>query len=426
MRILLNTQLIPFPPDAGPRVKTWNMLRYLAQQGHEVHLASYMRAEEEPDTGAVRDICVSVSTVPIQRSLSADLVAWLRSHGHGRPFLVERDDLQAMRGLVRRIVVDKEIEVVHADQLSMAQFGLQARRALKGTIARPWLIFDAHNAVWRVLERFKDKSSALMRPVLDLEARRIKRYEGQIVRAFDRTLAVSEIDRSALIEASISGANGRGMDNGDHPIGLRISVIPIGVDTEQLQPAPRPSNSHSVLTLGTLHYPPNADGIRWFSSEVFPLVQAQAPEATLTIVGKNPPSDIQSLAANSDGAINVTGYSPDLTPYLEAAAVMVVPVRAGGGMRVRILEGFARGMPMVTTTLGLEGIEAAPNQDILVADTPTQFALQVVRLLENEQLRESLSRSGRRLAERKYDWKRALTPLGELYSRSVMETYAAV
>ena len=223
MRILFLTQILPYPPDAGPRVKTWNVLRYLAQQGHEVHLVSFVRAEEMAHVSQVREVCESVCTVPIRRSRPTDLIAWLRSHASGRPFLVERDGLPAMRDLVRRLVVEKEIEAIHADQLTMAQFALEAKRSLEGTNSYPSMIFDAHNAVWRIVERFKEKSPSLMKPILDLETRRIKRYEGQIVRAFDRTLAVSEIDRSALMEASISGANGRGMTNGDHPIGRRIS-----------------------------------------------------------------------------------------------------------------------------------------------------------------------------------------------------------
>jgi glycosyltransferase involved in cell wall biosynthesis len=121
------------------------------------------------------------------------------------------------------------------------------------------------------------------------------------------------------------------------------------------------------MTMGTLHYPPNADGIRWFAKDVFPLVRQQVPQVTLTIVGKNPPPDFLHLQEQYPGVITVTGYVPDLTPFMEKAAIMVVAVRAGGGMRVRILEAFARGLPVVTTTVGLEGIEARPGEDVLVA-----------------------------------------------------------
>ena len=168
------------------------------------------------------------------------------------------------------------------------------------------------------------------------------------------------------------------------------------------------------MALGTLHYPPNADGIRWFIQEVYPIVREQVPAATLTIVGKNPPKDFLELAAREPQSIQVTGYAPDLDPYLEAAALMVVPVRAGGGMRVRILETFSRGLPMVTTTVGLEGIDAVPGEDILVEDNPVDFADAVVRLLQDPSLQTRLAENGRRLAETRYDWQNVLKEMDEI------------
>jgi glycosyltransferase involved in cell wall biosynthesis len=169
------------------------------------------------------------------------------------------------------------------------------------------------------------------------------------------------------------------------------------------------------MTMGTLHYPPNADGIRWFTQEVFPLVRDHIPKATLTIVGKNPPADFLQLQEQFPGVISVTGYVPDLTPYMEKAAIMVVPVRAGGGMRVRILEAFARGLPVVTTTIGLEGIDARPGEEVLVADTPADFADTVTRLLKDKVLQDNLAAKGRQLAKRCYDWHVILGKMDEIY-----------
>jgi glycosyltransferase involved in cell wall biosynthesis len=167
--------------------------------------------------------------------------------------------------------------------------------------------------------------------------------------------------------------------------------------------------------MGTLHYPPNADGIRWFVREVFPLIRKHVPEVTLTIVGKNPPQDLFQLAAKESPRINITGYVTDLKPYMEAAALMVVPVRAGSGMRVRILEAFARAMPVVTTTVGLEGIEASIGEDVLVQDTSAGFASAIVQLLEDESLQAQLATNGRRIAQDRYDWKTGLKGLDDIY-----------
>jgi glycosyltransferase involved in cell wall biosynthesis len=420
LHILFLTQIIPYPPDAGPKVKTWHVLRYLVERGHRVILASFVRPEEVAHVETLRQLCHAVHTVRIHRSRPADLFYWLRSHLTGRPFLIERDDLAAMHNLVQRILSTEAIEAIHADQLTMTQFALRARQEQailgrnggNGSDHRGLsLIFDAHNAVWTIVERMRQNSARFLQPILGLEARRIKRYEGRIVREFDHTLAVTEIDHSALLQAAASKSDGFG------PALPDIPVIPIAVNTGALQSICRVSGSVNIVTLGTLHYPPNADGIRWFMQEVFPLVREQIPEATLTVVGKNPPKDFLERASQEPRSIRVTGYVPDLTPYLEQAAIMVVPVRAGGGMRVRILEAFARAIPVITTTVGLEGIDARPGEDVLVADTPACFAAAVVRLLQDESLQSRLATNGRHLAEQRYDWKVVLKAMDTVYNQ---------
>lgn len=409
MNVLFLTQIIPYPPDAGPRVKTWHVLRYLAGRGHRVILASFVRPEEERHVPALREVCAEVHTVPIRRSRIKDVGYWLRSHLSGRPFLIERDDLDGMRRLVARVVQENRIDVIHSDQLGMAQFALPYRRKTAGEQG-PVLVFDAHNAVWTIVERMRENARWFLKPPAALEAGRVKRYEGHILREFDHILAVTEPDRQALLQAV---AASRGGSEGQ--VEAKITVVPIAVDTRELRPADRPVGQPHIVTLGTLHYPPNADGIRWFLNEVFPDVRRQVPGAKLTIIGKSPPADFLAAAERDPQAVRVTGYVPDLDPYMDEAAIMVVPVRAGGGMRVRILEAFARAMPVVTTTVGLEGIDAQPGRDVLVADTPAGFAAEVVRLLQSAELQASLAINGRRLAETCYDWQAVLGKMDEIY-----------
>ena len=406
MRILFLTQIIPYPPDAGPKVKTWHVLRYLAGLGHEVVLASFVRPEEEQHVAALRAVCKAVHTVPIRRSRLVDGVAWLHSHLSGRPFLVERDDLPGMRRLVSRLMAEAPFDIIHADQLTMAQFALPPQ---PGQAGWPVTVFDAHNAVYTIVERLRQTAPWVLRPVAALEAARTKRYEGSLVEQFDHTLAVTDPDRAALL-AAVSAAGLR-----PEALAGKISVVPIAIDCQALQPIVRQPGSTNLFTLGTLHYPPNADGIRWFMNEVFPLVRHQVPSVTLTIAGKNPPADFLQAAAQDPRGIRVTGYVPDLAPLLEEAAMVVVPVRAGGGMRVRILEAFARAMPVVTTTVGLEGIDARLDDEVLVADTPQTFASAVVRLLTDARLQETLASRGRRLAETRYDWQAVLGAMGNIY-----------
>ena len=403
MRILFLTQIIPYPPDAGPRVKTWHVLRYLVSQGHEVILASFVRPDEEPHVATLQKICTAVYTVPIRRSRVADVFYLLRSNVSGRPFLIERDDLKGMRQLVQRLTTKEKIDLIHADQLTMTQFAFVVPLA-----QRPFTLFDAHNATWTISQRMVQNMPSLLAPILRLETNRIKRYEAMLVEQFSHTMVVIKPDKEALI----AGVK----EEQKATLRERISVIPIAVDTHELQPTQRDPNSINIMTLGSLNYPPNADGIRWFLNEVFPLVQAQMPTATLTIIGRKPPADFIRAAEAQPDNIQVTGYVPDLTPYMEAAALMVVPVRAGSGMRVRLLEAFARAMPAVTTTIGLEGIEATHNQEILIADTPTDFAQATLNLLQDKTLQQKLAENGRLLAETTYDWQIVLQKMNAVYS----------
>jgi len=174
--------------------------------------------------------------------------------------------------------------------------------------------------------------------------------------------------------------------------------------------------SDSILTASTLFYPPNADGVRWFLREVFPLVRRAVPGVSLTIAGARPPRDIAQAAAIQPDAVAVTGYVPDLVPLLETASVVVVPVRAASGMRVRILESLARGVPVVTTTTGVEGIDAVNGRHLLVADEPEDFARAVVRVMREPGLGAALAREGRRLVVEKYDWQAALPALEAVYA----------
>jgi polysaccharide biosynthesis protein PslH len=400
---------MPFPPDAGPKVKTWYVLQALRRQGHSIFFVSFVRPEEVEYIPALQKICKEVHVVPIRRSRIADVTFMIRSYLRNRPFLVERDDLSAMHEVVNKLVNRQDFDFIHADQLTMVQFAL--RGASVSPNKKPKVIFDAHNAVWSIVERMKENVPWYLKPVLDVEARRVKRYEGELFRTVDHILAVTDVDRASLEEAQKLAK----VTKKDRV--SPITIIPIAVDTQQLQPIQRKPDSRNIVTLGTLHYPPNADGIRWFLGEVFPLIRSKLSGVTLTIIGKNPPKDFLKLAEDKNNGIVVTGFVPELNPYFAESGLTVIPVRAGGGMRVRILEAFARAMPVVTTTVGLEGIQAQPGKDVLVADSPDDFADAVIRLLNNEALQDQLSTNGRRLVETKYDWQVTLKDLEKVYQQ---------
>jgi len=365
----------------------------------------------------LRQVCAQVHTVPIRRSRMQDVLYMVRSQFSRRPFLIERDDLSEMRSLVESLLHSNRFDYALADQLTMTQFLIPKHnnsKAPAGVARRPQRIFDAHNAVWTIVERMRQATPWYMRPVLRLEAKRVKRYEAKLVLDFEHTFAVTSIDKKDLIDAVIEVAPDCEQDSAN-----KVTVIPIAVDTARLTPVQRQAGSTNILTLGTLHYPPNADGIRWFATEVFPRITRQVPGATLTILGKNPPPDFLKLAEDNPGKITVTGYVPELTPYMQQAALMVIPVRAGSGMRVRILEALALAMPIVTTTVGLEGIDARNGEEVLVSDTPDDFAAAVIRLMGDADLQTRLAQNGRRLAEGTYDWRVVLKKLDQVIKPTI-------
>ncbi len=414
MKILLLTQIVPYPPDSGPKVKTFHVLRYLAEKGHRLTLASFVRKHEEQYLQDLKPYCGEIYPVPIRRSRRADLAAFARSLRSGLPFLVTRDAQLEMRRLVGRLT-QQPFDIIHADQLTMAQFALQSSGSSRANShSYPSSVFDAHNAVYEIVQRAGMTAPLVLRPFMALEAGRIKQYEGRLIQEFDHTLAVSEVDRRALLEAAEPVKSYERKKTSP-----RISVIPIAVDSEHLRPISRVEQSQDILSISTLFYPPNADGLRWFVNQVFPLVRNQVPGARLTIVGSRPPRDILELGRRNADCVQVSGYVPDLQPYLERAALIIVPVRAASGMRVRILEALARGIPVVTTKTGVEGIDAVNREHLLVADEPLEFARAVVTLLKNPTLGEQMARNGRCLVEEKYDWQRVLPKLEEVYESLV-------
>jgi polysaccharide biosynthesis protein PslH len=368
-------------------------LRYLAQH-HHVHLVSFVRSPfEEQSARSLSEFCSGVTTVPLHRSRLADMGYLLRSLVNGQPFLIERDGSRAMRKAIEQLVARENFDVVHADQLSMGQFAID--------LPVPIRVLDEHNAVWTIVRRAAAyESSFTRRLVAEIEWRKLRSYEGRVVREVDHVTVVSDADRQALEMAA--GAP------------IRATIVPITVDIEALRFAPATSAAPRILSVATMFYPPNAEGVSWFAREVFPIVRAAVPAAEFTIVGSRPPKNVLALADSVEG-ISVTGYVEDLDPLVQESTLLVVPVHSGSGMRVKILEALARGLPIVSTSVGAEGIDVVAGEHLLVADEPADFASAVIHLLRDSASAGRLARRGRELVEQRYDWRTGLSALESVY-----------
>src|SRR5438270_13043156 len=249
MRILMLTQVVPAPPDAGPKIKTHYVLRTLASK-HTVELISFARSPEEH--AAAQDLlnwCERVTTVPLRRRRLLEPYYVARAWPTGIPFLVARDSRAAMATVVRDRLGHGDIDVLHADQFSMGQY------LRLGRVGSTRTIFDAHNAVWELVrELTRRQPTPLHRLATEIEWRLLRRYERRLRRTSDLTLAVSARDLDAL-------------DGGALPA-RPASVIPIGVEVEQTPFAPPAADANRLVSVATMHYPPNIEAIRWFRDAI--------------------------------------------------------------------------------------------------------------------------------------------------------------
>jgi glycosyltransferase involved in cell wall biosynthesis len=392
LKLLFLCQVLPYPLDAGPKTRAYYVLRQLAST-HEVTLACFSRPDDpEGAVDHLRAFCRAIHTVPLRRPRWRELLALGQAFRRRLPFSICRDGRAQMAALVAAVSARQAFSSVHIDQLSMAQYGLVApveRRVL-----------DAHNATWHLLRRLAEgESRRWLRPLLQREWQIMRRYEAAVCRRVDAVVAVSAEDRSRLIAAGAADS---------------IDVVPIclepGPDPEPAREVARQA-APQVAFIGGMHWPPNAAGIRWFVREVWPRVVAARPDARLAVIGRDPPSELRAMPL-----VTVHGYVENPEQILARSIALVVPLLAGGGMRVKILEAWARGLPVVTTTIGREGLAGRAGHELLVADAPALFAAAVIELLDRPERRAALTRSARRLLVDRYDWRREYGRFSRLHA----------
>ncbi len=330
------------------------------------------------------------------RSRGRDAFHLLRSLATDQPFLIARDDVSAMHEKAAELVRQRPFEAIHADQLWMASYALAAAEA---AAARPRLILDQHNAMFLVPQRLAESNSGLRHLFLSRESSKLRHYESETCKKFDDIVWVTSEDQAAV-----------GLRSDGRDVRWHEHVIPICVDPTSQSIIARGPAPFRITFLGGLHWPPNASGINWFAQEIWPSVRAQCPDAVLTIIGKSPPPELSEVEG-----CEVTGYVADPSAYLVETAAFVVPLWAGGGMRVKVLDAWNWGLPVVATTIGAEGIRYTPGQDLLIADDPAEFAAAVIRVWRDRSLADSLVEAGRLVVEQNYDWRTVYCRWDDIY-----------
>lgn len=395
--VLMVTYGVPYPPDGGSRIRNLNTIRCLARQHSVIVLALAWDADEARHLPALRQHCEHVDMVLNHRSRAASMAALVAGRLAGRPLGTHPYYFPAMAAKVRDLAERRRVDLAVFDQIYVAPYVDALPRG--GRCQTVLSLHDVASSQYRSMIPIASGVVGKGRQLL--RSRAMARMERRYLRRFDHCVVVS--------------AREAGLVRARHPT-LPISVIDNGVDASLLRPLAEPSRGHGVLFVGDMQYGPNADAVRHFAGAIFPKVRTAVPDATFYVVGHRPP------LAPSEHAV-VTGRIPDSTPYYEAARVAVAPLRAGGGTRLKILEAMARGRPVVSTSIGCQGLDVRDREHLLIADTPSAFAGAVVELLTSAELRTRISRNARRLVEARYDWSivnRRLTALyGELVRASL-------
>ena len=292
-------------------------------------------------------------------------------------------------------------DLLSRERFDVVQFEFAQMAGYRTSSARnrPVLVLDEHNIEFDVVRRTADADvGALRRAYSAVNWRKLRREERAAWRRFDGCVLTSARDREML--------------SADQP-GVRTCVVPNGVDVEEFVPAQGPAPAEgTILFFGAINYHPNTDGLLFFLREVWPILKAKRPGVRFRVVGPDPPPII---AGWPDPAVEVTGFVDDVRVAIGAASVVVVPLRIGGGTRLKVVEAMALGKALVSTTLGAEGIDVNHERDILIADTPANFASQVLRVLEDRGLAQRLGVEARRLAVQRYSWRAASERLLEFY-----------
>jgi polysaccharide biosynthesis protein PslH len=384
------TPELPYEPGGGGgRGREYFLCRRLVELGHEVLNISPALPSEASRSQALRDVGVENWIAQRPASHAREVVAALTAEPSVL-FTAARAPVRALemrifwihlRRLAERAVREWRPDVVVVGHDMAASWAVWLPEPVPA-------VLTLHNLVWHWYlsraRRLRGPSAVLLR----LEADRYRRYLLRQLPRYRAAIAVSTIEADELRRSA------------DIP----VSVVPTGVDTHTLRPAPEEKGPPRLIFTGTLGYPPNSQGICWFADHVWPQVRSAVPGVRLDVVGRDPSPAVQALDRRE--GVTVVGPVPVMDPYFARAHAVVVPILTGAGTRVKIVEAMAAGRAIVSTALGCEGLpHVEPDRHLLVADRPREFSTATVRLLREPALRHKLTTDARLLAEQHYDWR---------------------
>lgn len=413
MKILYLAHRIPYPPNKGDKIRSFNEIKYLSSS-HEIHLGCL--ADNRADLKYANDLkqyCKKVYVAPLNKTIAK--AKSLTSLFHDRPLSVTYFYSHSLQTTVNQWLHDERYDAIICFSSPMAEYVFRSSvltsRMKKASNLQP----QTSNNKPRLLMDFCDldsdkwlQYSRYMRFPLNLvyriENRSLLKYEKRINQHFDHSVFVSRNEADLFCRL--------------FPVARNVSVISNGVDSEYFSPAfstqqpnkPHKLNKHTnqqqngpvLLFTGAMDYHANVDGVTWFCDQIFPIIKQEAPEAQFYIVGSNPHAQVRHLEDTK--GVRVTGFVKDIRPYYQSADVCIIPLRLGRGVQNKVLEAMSMAKAVVATTKATEGIQAVPGEHFLVADTPQDFSNALSRLLKDQSLNKRLGAKARRFVMANLDW----------------------
>lgn len=408
LRILwLKTELL-HPVDKGGRIRTYHMLKELKREHHVTYLTldDGTAAPDAPERAT--EYCHELVTVPHRTRPKFSPGFYVELAGNllsPLPYFMRKYESASMRRRIEECVARESFDVVVCDFL-MPMINLPE------SLSVPVVLFQ-HNVEAMIWKRhYEVQTNKLKRAYLYGQWRKSVAYEHKACRAADYVVAVSADDRDLMRDEY-------GVE--------RIADIPTGVDTGFFQRGAAERDgiemlssrgNHNLVFTGSMDWLPNEDAMQYFTHEIMPLIKREIPDVNLTVVGRNPYASLVELGKR-DRSIEVTGRVADVRPFMERAAVYVVPLRIGGGTRLKIYEAMAMEIPMVSTTIGAEGLPLTHDAELLLADTPEDFAASVVRLLKDKQYADALAARAAEIVRSRYGWQGVTTKFTEICEAAV-------
>jgi polysaccharide biosynthesis protein PslH len=394
MNVLIIDEELPWPLDTGKRLRSYNLLQRLQRDHSITYLCYGAPAAVLPDCPNVTIITLP-SPVLEQKGI---LFYWslLTNLLSPRPYIVDRHYSGALADKASSLVATGDFDLLHCEWTPYTENIL----SLFGKIPT---VLSAHNVEAQIWERYyQTEVNPAKKAYIYLQWQKLLRYEAAAAQRYTAVSTVSEPDSNIFIKQ----------------YGCRqVQVVPNGVDEQYFSPVSTELQSGSMVFTGSMDWRPNQDGVRYFIEEVFPLILQKTPSATFTIVGRKPPLWLVELAERTNG-VTVTGTVDDVRPYIARNALYVVPLRVGGGSRLKILEAFAMNKIVLSTSVGAEGLDVEENVHILLRDTAEALADTACQILADQERFARLGAAGRNLILQHYTWDAIARVMDNLWERA--------